>query len=747
MMKTIRKVLWIILTAILVLFLVAIGYYFVVTSGVSLSDAKLSLPSDNIVLYDANGEQIVSAGVNQASQTVRFESVPEKTKLAFVDTEDKRFFSHGGFDFKRIVKSAYNNLLSHSFKQGASTISQQLVKNTHLSQEKTLTRKLREWKLTRQLERKYSKEEILEKYLNVIYFGHNCFGLSSATDFYFGKTPDRLDLADSAILAGLVKSPNNYSPFKNPINCQKRKESVLSAMLKNGHVTEKEKQEAMEKPLPTAPNKRENNAAYAHCVFDELSLLSERHGFTVGGKIEIYTYFDPEAQATIEKASSFYADTDKSLVVLDVESNGYKAYHSTVNEINRLPGSLLKPLLVYAPALEENLITPATPILDEKINYAGYSPNNYDGVFHGYTSVRECLAKSLNIPAVKILESVGIRKAASYLEKLGLSVEKEDLSLALALGGMKRGFPLSKLASAYATLARGGTYDESRFISAIKINGKQIYHRNRTPARVFSEETAYLTTDMLKTASKTGTAKKLRSLPFEIAAKTGTVGTEKGNTDAYAVSYTQNDVVGVWLGNADNRFIEYTGGGAPCNLLLKINEALESSYQQQGKRIEKFNVPSTVIKADLDKISYHDAHTMYLADDLAPKEYRFTELFTKATVPTKKSSFFSKPTIISPHLEVENGKVIITLPENAPTIYQYKIERSDYQTNNTLYIGDYIHSYTDEHVEKDNRYIYTVTPIYQGRQGQTVTLPAVITKDGIYSKNDKEIVEKNWWDY
>ncbi len=745
-MKCLRKILWIGLIGILTLMVIATGYYFIVTGGVSLSDEKLSLPMDNLLLYDANGEQIVTVGNGKIGNVTKFVNVPEKTKLAFVDTEDKRFFYHGGFDYKRIVKSAYNNLRFRSFKQGASTISQQLVKNTHLSQEKTLTRKLREWKLTKQLEKKYSKEQILEKYLNVIYFGHNCFGLTSAADFYFGKTPVELDLADSAILAGLVKSPNNYSPFKNPVNCQKRKESVLNAMLKNGHINNEEKIQAVKKPLPTEPNRHASNNAYAHCVFDELSDLSEAYDFKVNGKIEIYTYFIPECQEYIESISSRYP-TDKTLSILDVQNSGYKAYHSTIHDSRRFVGSLLKPLLVYAPALEENLISPATPILDEAVNYAGYQPNNYDGTFHGYTSVRECLSKSLNIPAVKILETLGVQKGASYLEKLGLNVEKDDLSLALALGGMKHGFPFSKVLSAYASFARRGVFEENRFISKIKINGVDIYQRKVTDKRVFSEETAYLTTDMLKTAAKTGTAKKLRSLPFEIAAKTGTVGTDNGNTDAYAVSYTTKDVVGVWLGNADNRFIEYTGGGAPCNLLLQINEALNASYAKQGKKIDNFPMPSNVVKAELDKISYNETHTTCLSDELAPAEYRFSELFKKTNLPTQKSNFFSNPSINTPILEVVNGKVVITLPKNAPKLYQYKIERQDNAKHTTLYIGDYIRSFTDEKILNNNKYVYMVTPIYQGREGTKITLPTVIIKDGILSKNEREIVEKNWWDY
>lgn len=220
-----------------------------------------------------------------------------------MDTEDKGFFKHNGFDIKRMAKAALKNMRARSFKEGASTISQQLIKNTHLSQEKTIKRKLKEIKLTRKLEKKYSKNEILEKYLNTIYFGHNCFGLESASEFYFGKQPQDLTLSDAAILAGLVKSPNNYSPFKHPENCIQRKKIVLSAMLAQGHITETEKMKALSEPLPEAPAESSLNKSYFARVFDELEELSEKYNFTLGGNIRIYTYLDPNLQNYLETLS------------------------------------------------------------------------------------------------------------------------------------------------------------------------------------------------------------------------------------------------------------------------------------------------------------------------------------------------------------------------------------------------------------------------------------------------------------
>ena len=746
-MKIIRKILLFLLIAFLACVLIGFGYYLAVTKKVALQPEKLILNEKSVVVYDENGAALQNTTAFAPRQTVHSHEIPEHTKHAFVDTEDRRFYKHGGFDIKRIARAALNNLKAGGFKEGASTISQQLIKNTHLSQEKTVKRKLREWKLTRALEKKYSKAEILEKYLNTIYFGHSCFGIKSASEFYFGKSPANLSLADSAILAGLVKSPNNYSPFKNPERCAKRKESVLNAMLRNGHITAEEKAEAINEPLPV-PLYTEQNAGYMNFVFDELGAIAEERGFTVGGNIEILTYLDQDLQAELEKIGNEHTDCDKSIFVLDKEDRGFKGCVSSVGNIRRLPGSLIKPLLVYAPALEENILSPATPILDEKVNYAGYSPDNYNGKLYGYLSARECVEKSLNIPAVKTLETLGIEKGAKYLEKLGLPVDDEDKSLALALGGMRNGYTLRDITAAYSALQNGGTMDTCGFISAIKINGTPVYKKSSTTSKAFSEDSAYLMTDMLMSTAKNGTAKKLRSLPFEIAAKTGTVGTDNGNTDAYALSYTTRDCVSVWLGNADNTPISYTGGGLPCNLLLTVNEFLYNQYTQAGEKIQPFAKPENIVYAELDKTAYYDTHTLMLADDNAPIEYRISELFKSSAIPLSKSDCFTNPSIVTPDIRLTDNKVTILFDKRSPTYYTYKIDRYDYATHTTVYQGEYLERFIDEDILADKNYIYTVTPIYGSREGKSVTLPTVSTKKGEKPQNEEHaILGKEWWEY
>ena len=744
-MKTLRKILLVLFSFLGVATLVASAYCFVITSDVKLSPERLILNEKNVCLYDCEGAHVTNASTALLKQTTPIADCPTHLKNAFINVEDKRFYQHRGYDFRRIARAAVSNLKAKSFKEGASTISQQLIKNTHLTQEKTLKRKLQEWKLTKELERRYTKDEILEKYLNTIYFGHSCFGISSAASFYFGKTPRELTLGESAILAGLVKSPNHYSPFKNPENCQKRKTVVLNVMLKNGSITEKEKMDALNAPLPTSsPIKNDNG--YVHFVFDELTALSEKYAFKVGGKVEIFTYLDQEVQGHLEEIAQGYMQSDKTLLVLDGSSKGFKGCVSTVGNICRLPGSLIKPLLVYTPALEENVISPATPICDCKVDYNGYAPENYDGVYHGYVSARECVEKSLNIPAVKTLEALTLKKATKYLEKLHLPVDEGDKTLALALGGMRKGYTLKDIVSAYSALQSGGSFAPCGFISSVRINGLPVYKKTISKEKVFSEESAYLMTDMLKSTVQNGTAKKLRSLPFEIAAKTGTVGTQKGNTDAYALSYTAKDCAAVWLGNADNRKIDCTGSGKPCSILYEINEALEGIYKAKKTSIEGFQKPKNVAYIDLDKSAYYDTHTLLLADDKAPAAHRISELFKSSAIPLNKSTSFSKPNVIPPTISVKDNSVCITFDERSPSYYTYKIERRDYASHTTLYEGKFIPQFVDDTLVEGNVYVYTVTPIFDGVNGPPIFLPSVSIQVGEKAEigHDK-ILSKDWW--
>lgn len=745
-MKVFRKIVSALLTLSLLSVSLFFCYFFAVTKNCRLDESKLLLPNMQICAYDDAGNKIAGASGFDNRETVCLASLSKHTANAFVCTEDKRFYSHNGFDFRRILKALWNNVKAGSFKEGASTISQQLIKNTHLSLEKTVKRKLQEWKLTATLERRFSKDEILETYLNTIYFGHNAYGIQSASEFYFRKNAEELTLGESAILAGLVKSPNNYSPFRNAEKCAKRRKTVLSLMLSQGAITQQEYQTALQEPLPPPRPQTGKSASYLHFALDELEKIAEREDFPLQGKTEIYTYLDADLQTKIEKFSAVHSDF--SYVVLDNVTHGFKAFRSSVGNAKRLPASAIKPLAVYAPALEKGVLSPATPLLDEKTDFNGYAPENYGKTYAGYVSARDALARSLNVPAVKALNATGVRYAVERLQKLNLPVDETDAHLALALGGMKDGFPLKDLVCAYSTFANDGKFSAGAFIRKVKIDGQTVYERPENERAVFSPETAYLTTDMLKTAVQTGTAKKLRGLPFPVAAKTGTGGTQAGNTDAYALSYTVLDTVGVWLGNADNSPVQTTGGELPCTLSREIHEFLYGKYCEHGTPIADFERPLGVVECWIDKPAYEHDRLLLLADDKTPLAYRTQELFHAAYAPKERSHAFSDPVPPSATLSYRKGATTIVFAPSPYPFYDYTVERTCDGKTEILYQGRAIPSFTDESVQTGKTYVYSVYSSFNGVDGKKNTLPTVQTKtDGYSEEPPPDIANKEWWKY
>lgn len=734
-MKTFRKILLILCLGFFVFAIGFCGYYSFVTYDVSLQTEKLLLPDTQIVIYDETGQKVSGASSFQTRDIVRIDTLPKYLPAAFVNVEDKRFYRHNGFDGVGIGRAIFKNLFSGSFKQGASTISQQLIKNTHLSMEKTVARKLKEVKLTRQLERKYSKKEILETYLNTIYFGHNCYGIANAAQVYFDKPASSLSLAESALLAGLVKAPNHYSPFKNPEKAYARRKTVLQVMLAQKSITESEYKNAVNADLPTTFYKNEAKS-YAHFAIEEMDQILENLSLTSAGRIELFTHLNPSIQTALE-VSSKKRESDVSLIVLHNKSHGIQGYYSTIASGRRSPASLIKPLLVYAPAIENGIISPATLILDEKTSFGNYSPKNYNDKYYGYVSVRESLEKSLNVPSVKTLNALGVENAAYYGDKMALEVPENDRNLALALGGMEYGYPFKDLISAYTVFPNSGVFSPCRFIKEIRRNGVTVYKQNDSQCNVFSPETAYLITDILKGAVKNGTGKALKDLPFSVAAKTGTGGEKDGNRDAYTVAYTSEHTIGVWCGNANNTPIETTGGGTPAKM---CKNALEQLYCNSYPT--EFEKPQGVKEIMLDRISYENEHRILRSDTIAPLAFQKKELFWEKYPPTAQSSLFSKPTVATPNICLTEKGVRIYFDSSQPQYYRYKLLRKTGGKQEIIYDGAAFQEAWDRNLYPNTRYEYTLIAYYQTHEGVPVQLPI------IYTGNERilpPITNKPWW--
>lgn len=558
----------------------------------SLDSSKLSIKQPAAAtVYDNDNNEIMSFD----SPSVSYYKIPKYTINAFIASEDKKFFKHNGIDRKRILGAAWRDIKSGKAKEGASTISQQVVKNTHLTGDKTIRRKLEEIKLAKELEDKYSKEKILEIYLNRIYFGGGSFGIEAASINYFGKPAEQLTLSESAMLAGIIPSPQNYSPRAALEKALERRGLVLKLMLEDGYITEAEYETAQVEKIDIRPEKRAayQNNNYLNCALSEAAKLTGLpHNDFAQKNYKIYTYMDKAENEILENAiktrklpENEYKNVPDILgVLIDNPSGGVRAFYGQSKydliTIKRQPASAIKPVLVYAPALENNTVSESSIINDEPSDFNGYKPRNYNDKYYGEITARYAVETSSNNVAVKVLEYEGLDYAKKTAAKAGIEFSEKDDTLALALGGFTEGITPLSLCGSYSVFARGGQFKKPSFIKAIYgPSGNLIYKNDDKTERVFGEDTAYIMTDILKGAVKRGTAKKLSPLPFEVAAKTGTSGTEDGkfNNDAYCISYTSRHTLGVWMGNseggAEHAMVkQLTGGGLPATVSRAVYE-------------------------------------------------------------------------------------------------------------------------------------------------------------------------------
>lgn len=738
-MKLLKKFFLICICILLILTAVAAAFYLITTKNSNLDRSKLTASQNNVIILDNEGNELAQISTVKARKSITLSQTPAHLKNAFVSIEDKNFYNHSGLDYLRIGKAFYNNLKSRSYKEGASTISQQLIKNTHLSNEKTISRKLKEIKLTKQLEKKYTKDEIMEMYLNTIYFGHNRFGIENAAEFYFNKEAKNLNVAESALLAAIIKAPNTYSPFNNPEKSLKRRNLVIDKLQEYGYIDKNTAEKAKQVTLPVQKNISNNAQIYIQSVYKELENVLTLSPYSIIDGCKIYTYMNKYEQEYVENLKTTADRSGKSIIILDNDTGGVSAFFSTEGNVKRQPGSIIKPLAVYAPAIEENIIVPCTPVLDEKTNFNGYSPSNFKNEYHGYVSARYSLAQSLNIPAVKILNEVGIEKSEKYLNNMGLTLTEQDKNLSLALGGMSLGYSLDQLVGAYSVFANNGYYVQPRFIKKIEDKyGNVLFKDDATIKRkIFSPETTAMINDMLLETAKNGTAKKLANLTFGVCAKTGTSGTEKGNTDAYTITYTPEKTVAVWMGNYDNKVTDIYGGGLPCHYAYLINKEIH-----KNKSISKFVLPSSIVSLKLDKYEYETNHKIILADDFTPSQYSLCDIFKASNIPKEKSNKFSTPTITAPTIYYKNNTVFIDLCDTE--YYNYRINRQNNNKTIVIYDGKYIATFKDDTTLKNQKYVYSITPYVKNSNekivfGKTITLPAVYTKFNNYEKLLDEI--------
>lgn len=564
---------------------------------------------------------------------VGYDQIPQYMKDAVVAIEDERFYSHKGYDTKRIIGAVFNTLKKGDYGYGASTITQQLVKNLTGEDDVNIERKIQEIYRAVKLEKKYSKEDILELYLNTIYLSQQCNGVQSAANVYFDKDVSELTLAECASLAGITQYPSLYDPIVNPQKNKEKQELVLSKMLELGKISQAEYDAAIHEKLIFANKDAEetvilSNSYFVDTVIDEvLRDLQSEYGYTrqvalkmlYSGGLQIYTTVDINVQKTLE---SIYADNnnfpketgeaqpESAAVVIDpatgnivglVGGRGEKSASRTLNRATdtlRQPGSTIKPIAVYAPAIEYGHITPNSTIVDGPISINNWSPTNSGKGYSGPVSIKTAVAKSLNTVAVKVLQKITLNTSFDFLTKnLGITslVENElrngevysDKQFpSLALGGLTDGVSVVEMCAAYATFANNGKYNPpTTYTQVLNHKGEVILEKNQeqTEKTAMSEMTAYQMTQLLQGViqSGTGTSAKLDNMPA--AGKTGTTDKDK---DRWFIGYTPYYVTAVWFGFDQPKSLGYNTNPA-IPLWRSIMNAIH-----QDKEYKTFTMPS-----------------------------------------------------------------------------------------------------------------------------------------------------------
>ena len=545
------------------------------------------IPDAASQFYDINGNVIYTTLSEERRVPVSIDKIPKHVQQAFIAIEDNRFYEHSGIDYRGTARALVSTLSGREV-QGGSTITQQLAKNAFLTQERSIIRKIKEAFIAKELEHKYTKDEILTMYLNQIYFGQGAYGIESASLYYFGKHVQNLDIAEAATLAAIPKSPNYYNPFENPKESKNRQELVIDQMVKYGFISADSAAKAKAKKMVYSTSHKQQNNPRGY-FFD---MISQKVIAEVGadalykGGLKIYTTLDMDMQLAAEKAMrhlpNYYTDSKKltqpqmALAAVDPKTGYVKAMiggrgQDKFNRATlavRQPGSAFKPF-VYLTAMQ-NGFTPASIIEDKEEEFAkGWKPQNSDMQWHGKVSLRTALKRSLNVPTIKLAREVGVDKIVANVERMGITTLVDsgaysDVNLAMALGGLSKGVNPLEMASAYGVLATNGLYNKP--IALLKIvdrDGKVLYQAKPQSKRVVDAASAYLTTNMLEDVLVSGTGGGM-GIGRPAAGKTGTTDTY---IDAWFVGYTPDLSTAVWVGDDNNKPMQRMyGSGAPLSI-------------------------------------------------------------------------------------------------------------------------------------------------------------------------------------
>ncbi|MEB8374110.1 penicillin-binding protein [Mammaliicoccus sciuri] len=637
--RTIIKVFGILVLAFLAMVIVGVlvfAYYAWKAPAFNESALKDQLPTK---IYDKNNKLVTTLYMGQKREHVKFDEVPDKMKDAVLATEDNRFYDHGALDYKRLSGAVMKNFTGGFGSQGASTLTQQVVKRSFLTDKKSIERKAQEAYLSYRLEQEYSKDEIFEMYLNKIYYSDGIYGSQTAAKYYFNKKLKDLNLAETAYLAGLPQVPNQYNIYDNPEAAEKRKDTVLYLMERHGRITKKEMKEAQDTPIDKNLVKRtieERNdamtdtpdneyASYINYVKQEITQNKAFKGQSLNdimtSGLKIYTNMDKDVQKTLQESvdnGTFYKNKDQitGSSIVDTKTgklvgiSGGKNYKDVVDRNQATDvhptGSSLKPILAYGPAIENMQYATNHKFQDEsEYNINGSIFKNYDGQGHGSVTMADALARSYNIPALKSWQetnqNAGEKAVKDFASKVNLNY-KDEIGPSEVLGGSQSEFSPTQLASAFASMGNGGTYNEAKSIRKVVTQDDETIKFSSESHKAMEDYTAYMLTEMLKgTFQAYGSAYGYGINGVNVAAKTGT-GTygdevyneyqlpENAAKDVWITGYSPQYTMSVWMGfnkvkeYGENSFLGHDEQTKPQIL---FNEVMSEISNYDGADFEK----------------------------------------------------------------------------------------------------------------------------------------------------------------
>ncbi len=738
--------------AIVTLILV-FALYIIITSPNFDRDELYS--KESTVLYYNDGVTELARVGAEDRVLVTYDELPQVLVDAIIATEDSRFFQHKGMDVLRFVKAAFGQLLGNSSAGGASTLTMQLVKQVYTNSEDEglagIIRKFTDiYMAIFKVESNYTKEEIIEFYVNAMWFAGassinstGIYGVEQACQYYFGKSVSDITLAEASIIAGMFQNPYLYNPYSNPEGVRNRQITVLTLMVNHGYITEEEKEAALAIPIESLLTEQESsstNQAAIDYVMNEVQEKTGQDPFYV--PMKIVTTINPDVQEVLNQLESgelyeFPNDViqegmaitsieDGSIVALSGGRN-YSALGTNRATIRRQPGSTAKPLFDYGPYIEYLNGSPGTYFLDEPYTYSnGTTINNSDRQYMGLITMRTALVNSRNIPALKAFQAVyneNPEYISNFVHSLGIDYGT-DLYESASIGGFEGISPI-EMSAAYAAFGRGGYYIEPySFTSAENLTTGEVYEYKYEQTRVMSEETAYMITDMLVSAAESGVG-GVEVSGTDIAAKSGTSNVDRtwaenngvptsATRDAWNVTYSPEYAIALWIGYDSTSKDNYLTVSVGNRVRSGVMKAVGSEVYSRNKTFSK---PSGVIEVEIEKETF----PLQLASEYTPEDMRTVELFKEGTEPTDVSTRYQKLDTPTNGKYTFDGTTLnltwdaIKTPDAINTSYL--------QDHFNTYYGNQASKYYEQRLSYNSSYIGTVEyRIYKQENNGTLTL-------------------------